>query len=456
MLAIKLLTLGLAGDEYQTVSISGRTARRPHRVLLIAEAANPEWVSVPLIGWSLSQALSKLVDVHLVTQVRNRESILRAGLLEGRDFTAIDNEAFASPLYRLSKGLRGGAGKGWTTATAFSALSYYSFESALWRRFGSELAERRFDLVHRITPLSPTSPSIVARRLARLNIPFILGPLNGGVPWPKGFTNRQHAEREWLSHVRWLYKLMPGYGSTRRHSAAVIVGSRFTASEMPREVSNKCVYIPENGVDLARFSLVRSRNASLPLQGAFVGRLVPYKGADILLEATAEFIRQGQLNLHILGDGPQRSGLEALADRLGIRDHVQFHGWVPHVSVQQLLCDCDFMALPSIREFGGGVVIEAMALGVTPIVANYAGPSEIVDETTGIRVDFSDQKSLTDGMRHVVGEAINTPQMLDRLGAAGRIKVREKLTWEAKAEQIVAVYDAVLNGSVDLTSLGYH
>ena len=423
------------------------------RVLLIAEAANPEWTSVPLIGWNLARALAEVADVHLVTQIRNRAAIIRAGLIEGDDFTVIDNEQFAAPLNRLSWMLRGGAGKGWTTTTAFASLAYYSFENELWRQFEARLMAREFDLVHRITPLSPTSPSIIAKRLARLKIPFIVGPLNGGVPWSKEFRARQYAEREWLAHVRWLYKLMPGYRSTRKYSSAILAGSKHTFDEMPGWAKHKCIYIPENGVDLDRFSHRYGRRASIPLQGAFVGRLVPYKGADILLEAAATCLRDGQLQLHLVGDGPHRQFLEKLVDRLGVRRAVTFHGWIPHNEVQKTLGACDFMALPSIREFGGGVVLESMALGVVPIVANYGGPAELVDSETGIRVPFGDKDSLIQGMRLAINSIIHDPKRLATLATAGQRKVAERFTWGAKAAQVKRVYEAVLSGTTDLTNI---
>jgi glycosyltransferase involved in cell wall biosynthesis len=431
-------------------------AHPPHRVLLIAEAANPEWTSVPLIGWKLYRALAKVADVHLVTQIRNRDSIGRMGLIEGRDFTAIDNERVGGFLWNLASKLRGGVGKGWTTITAFSSIAYYSFEREMWRQFSARIAAHEFDLVHRITPLTPTSQSIVAKRLIKHNVPFVIGPLNGGVPWPRGFTDRQHAEREWLSHVRWLYKLMPAYRATRRNSAAIIVGSKYTYEDMPRWAQEKCVYIPENGVDLGSLEVQRvsPRADSRAIRVAFVGRLVPYKGADILLAAAAEFLTRMQLELHIIGDGPQRATLEAMVGQFGVRKNVFFHGWIPHDDVREKLRSCDVMALPSIREFGGGVVVEAMALGVPPVVADYGGPSELVDDATGFRVPFTDRSSLVEGIRNVLASIIGAPKVLEKIGAAARQKVREKLTWDAKACQVLAVYDAVLGGRKNFDGLG--
>jgi len=416
------------------------------RVLVIAEAANPEWASVPLIGWELTCALREVADVHLVTHVRNREAIARRGWAEGRDFTSIDNEGFAVPLFRLASSLGAGDGKGWTTISAFAALAYYSFETEVWRRFGPSLRDGQFDLVHRVTPVSPTCQSILARRLKKDGIPFVLGPLNGGVPWPPGFRHRQYAEREWLSHLRSLYKLLPGYASTRMNSSAILVGSGFTRDDMPRATRDKCIYLPENGINPHLFNKPRAGPAKLPLRGAFVGRLVPYKGADLLIRAAEPFLKSGRMSLEIIGDGPQRNELAELISSLDLGAWIRLHGWVPHGQVQDILRTCDFLGFPSVREFGGGVVLEAMALGLAPIVAHYGGPAELVDDECGIRVQFDDEQSLVENFTKEFTRIAQTPSLLDKLGAVAINKVNEKYTWPRKAEQILNVYEALLAG----------
>ena len=72
------------------------------RVLLIAEAANSEWPSVPLVGWSHSRAIAKLTDSHVVTQSYNRKAFLQGGCVEGKDFTGIDTSLIEKPIYHLS------------------------------------------------------------------------------------------------------------------------------------------------------------------------------------------------------------------------------------------------------------------------------------------------------------------------------------------------------------------
>ena len=102
----------------------------------------------------------------------------------------------------------------------------------------------------------------------------------------------------------------------------------------------------------------------------FIGRLVPCKSVDLLLAAAAPLIREGKLAIDIVGDGPEAPLLRQIVQRERIESGVTLSGWVEHAQVQDRLVDADLLAFPSIRDFGGGVVLEAMAVGVVPMTSS--------------------------------------------------------------------------------------
>lgn len=423
---------------------SGTPAKRL-RVLAIAEAANPEWVSVPLVGWSIATALARRHDVHIVTQIRNRDAFLRAGLVEGRDFTAIDSEAVARPVYRMAEILRMGQGKGWTVVTALSsALAYPYFERKVWERFGADIRSGRFDIVHRITPLTPTANSSLAPKAKAAGVPFVMGPLNGGVPWPAGFDSERRREREWLSYVRGLYRLAPARSRMYRATAAVIAGSLHTLSELPSALRSRSFWLPENGIDPARFNRRSPQDLTGPLRGSFVGRLVPYKGPDMLIEAATPLLRDGRLHLDIVGDGPMRASLESMVAERGLSAAVTFHGWVEHARVQDILAASNLFTFPSIREFGGGAVLEAMAVGAVPVICDYAGPGELVDDSTGFKIPVGSRDMVISALRDTLSRIVADPSALPNLAANGLARIAADFTWDAKARQIEQVWQWVL------------
>lgn len=422
---------------------SGGDGSRP-RVLLLSAAANPELVSIHLEGWALARALAGVADIHLVTHVMNRDAIRRAGWVEGEDFSTIDAERVSRAAGKVASMLGGSSGKGWTAISAVSSLTYPYYEKLVWEAFRGRVEAGEFQVVHRHTPLSPTKPSWISGRVARLGIPMVFGPINGGLPWPRAFDRVRRQEREWLSYVRGLHKLQPGSRSTWRAASAILAGSINAWGQFEREHREKLVYVPENAVDPTRFGRRRARSATRPVRCVFVGRLVPYKGADMLLEAAAPLLRDGSLRVDVVGDGPQMPELRELAAREGIEGGVTFHGWVEHEKVADRLVESDLFTFPSIREFGGAVALEAMAVGLVPMVVAYGGPGELVTDETGYLIPLGDRASIVARLREALTGVVADPSRVDEKARAAVARVERLFTWEAKARQVEQVYRWVL------------
>ncbi len=431
------------------VSPLERQATRKPRVLIIAEAANPALTSAALVGWSCARAIAAETDAHIVTEWRNRDDFLRAGLIEGRDFTAINNRRLQHLSWSLTNKLSGKGNFSWSLYAMLSNLAYPFFEKKLWKEFGPRLNAGEFDVVHRILPLSPTTPSWIAPKLKKLGVPFVMGPLNGGVAWPKGFDELRRNERDAAGMLRSLYKLTPGLKASRECASAILTASRTTFKEMPASAQSRCVFIPENAVDLNKFPLTPRETACLspdqPLRLSFVGRLVALKGVDMLLEAAAPLLRTGAATLDIIGDGPERARLQSIIEKEGLSAAVRLEGWIDHAKLAPRLRESDLFVFPSIREFGGGAVLEAMALGVPPVVLNHGGPPELVPPGTGFVLPMTDRADIVKRLRDLLTTVSSDRPILAEAGRRAQQHVRTFYTWEAKAKQIVEVYEWLLN-----------
>lgn len=431
------------GGPSQPLAASPCSTAKRHRVLLIAESANPKLTSVALIGWSFSRALAKVADVHLVSELRNQGDIEAAGI-DGMAFTPINNRRWQGLAWNVAKVLRGGTSLGWSTYSALATLAYPAFERRVWRQFGDRIKRGEFDVVHRITPNAPVVPSLLATRCANAGVPFVLGPLNGGVPWPKQFAHLRRAEREWLSRFRDLYKLMPGFHATRRNAAAVMIGARCAWREMPARYHDKCIFLPENAINADLFPRRERPAFREPLRVAFVGRLVPLKGVDMLLEAAAPLARAGRLRLDIIGDGPELPKLRQLAINLRIATCVEFPGWVNNAQLAERLSQSHVFGFPSVREFGGGVVLEAMAQGLIPVVLDYGGPAELVPPGTGFVLPMGSRDEVVRRLEESFATLITSPEELLPMRHRAEEHVFKHFTWDAKARQVLDVYDWVL------------
>jgi glycosyltransferase involved in cell wall biosynthesis len=422
------------------------------RLLLIAEACNPTWTSVPLVGYNLSRALAERpeLDITLVSQVRNRSALKDDPIAAKVHLHYIDNEWLARPLYALARFLRGGTTLAWTVDTAMAWPSYMVFEREVFRRFRRRLELRTFDLVHRITPLTPTMGSPLA---GLTDVPMLLGPLNGGLPWPKEYPELRRREREWLVPLRDVYKHLPYYRTTYHHLAGVIAGSRHTATETPHFFRGRRFYMPENGVDPAQFALASGWPEP---SGRFcfitVGRLVPYKGVELTLEAMQRSTVLKRCTLRIVGDGPQRAHLESLTRQFGLQNNVEFLGWLDQKALSRELAQAQAFVFPSLRDFGGGVVLEALAHGLPAIVVDYGGPAELVNPDCGILLPMQGRSGLVAALQAAMEALAADPVRCRALSQSACQLVRQEFTWSAKARRMLQIYGDLLGRSFGFES----
>jgi glycosyltransferase involved in cell wall biosynthesis len=274
-------------------------------------------------------------------------------------------------------------------------------------------------------------------------IPFVIGPLNGGLPWPPGFTQLEN-QKEWIAGLRYLYPYLPFARSTYRHAAAIIAASSQTYSEFVK-YTDKLFFVPEPGISRALcLDDSRTPKPGAKLELVFVGGLVPRKACDLALRAAAPLLQSDLARFTVVGDGLERKRLEELVKSLGIEKSVVFCGWLNHPETLAHLRSADVMVFPSLRDNGAGVVFEALGCGAVPIVVDFGGPGDIVYPEVGYKVPLTNEDDMVAQMEKILAELAHDRDRLQRLRRQGMAYVREQLTWEAKAQATTRVLNWVL------------
>jgi glycosyltransferase involved in cell wall biosynthesis len=210
-----------------------------------------------------------------------------------------------------------------------------------------------------------------------------------------------------------------------------------------------------NGIDLSRFPRrdmilhVPGRAEDRPSKIRFlsVGRLVPFKGFDILIDACAELQKRGiDFACEIIGDGALREELEERASRQNLGERIHFAGEQSQNYVQATLRDCDVFVLASAPDDRGAsdvfptVIAEAMATGKPVVSTTVAGIPELVaNGETGLLVPPRDARALADAMEQLARDE----NLRLNFGDAGRLRIEQKFTIEKTIEPLLERFDVV-------------
>ena len=256
------------------------------------------------------------------------------------------------------------------------------------------------------------------------------------------------------SVVESIYRRSLG-ADTLRNANQVIVTTR-TYAATSRAIWRYNPSVIPNAVDHRRFrpdvdgSAVRSKlriPPEVPIV-LLVGRIVPHKGVEHLVEA-ARYVPDARFL--VAGGGSSLDAMKRLALSMGVEDRVRFLGRISDDRLPEVYAACDVFVLPSVSrlEAFGIVALEAMSTGKPVIVADIPGVREIIEDgRDGLLADPVNPRDLAEKIRRLLSD----PEARQKMGARGREKVLESFSIERVTDRIEAVYRAILDGSEATTA----
>jgi glycosyltransferase involved in cell wall biosynthesis len=333
-------------------------------------------------------------------------------------------------------------------------LAYYY----IWQVSLSVVARRLhkrvgFDLAHHVTFVNDWLPS----GLCVLPVPFIWGPIGGSThSLPRSieldlptYARRHEFIRSFLQ--RFLSRVDPFLALTRHRAQLILVYTHealagLKDSERSRARAVVHIGISEDEPPHRAFRQSDEHAGSRRVRILTGGRLVHWKGFDLVIEGFGRFVRSGDVDgrLTVTGAGPYESRLRDLAKREGVAEMVDFVGRLPNrEDVFAAMGGCDLFALPTLRDGPPVSLLEAMAYGLPVLCLDLGATAELVPEQAGFKILPRSRSHVVDEIGRAFAWVAAHPAEAAEMGRAARRYVLEHHHWRRIRETIADAYTAV-------------
>lgn len=326
------------------------------------------------------------------------------------------------------------------------------------------IRSRGFDAVHRVTP-----SGLKGSLLSLASVPFILGPLLLSDPYPPSFQPifrpplpRQLSLRAALLRIqngfaRRVFQKYSTLNDLVERAAAIIVGSPTTFKHLPPRVHSRCRPLAYAGVEHQTFHPPQSERSNRVAQVIYVGRLVPYKGAELLLRSAARAMQSCQFELKIVGGGnpSYRKYCASLADSLALTGNVEFIDNQPRASLAELYRAADIFCMPSVETYGLAI-LEAMSSGCAVLVSDINGPGDIVQPGTGVKVPLESPEQFISDYAERLVQLVGDAALRAKLGETARQHVVQTHDWKHIQSRLLEIYEETFAGRMSIVSVSQH
>lgn len=401
------------------------------RVLIVAPAL--DGTDIGEVEWAFrwTEALSRRARVTVLATARRGRPPLAEQLPQARVVTWPEPAFLAERFERFN-------------AMAKPALPLFARQVRRWLRAARAQGER-FDIAHQILPQAMRHAS----PLAGLGLPYVIGPIGGGLETPPAFRAEVAESASLAARLRAVDRFRQRHDPWLRASYAgadLILGVAPYVAERLAEVGLGHVPVQlmfERGHGGVQPEIARQAEPGV-LRLLHVGRVVRTKGLRDAIRAMAHLPDLPRVTLVSAGGGEDLAPAQAEAAALGLGDRVSFLGRIPRAAVEAEYARADVFCFPSFREPMGGVLFEAMAHGLPVITAARGGPQAIVDDASGLRIPVTTPETYARDIATAIRRLALDPALRLKLGQGARARLLSFGSWEDRADEVLAAYRSVL------------
>jgi glycosyltransferase involved in cell wall biosynthesis len=396
------------------------------RILMSAFACGPAQGSEADVGWHWAvEAAKRGHDVTVITQTLFKDQIERE-IASGSLPKNLHFDIFMPS--RLEKIWNAGLNARWHFLNEFCHIVHLAWQFAALRHIRRNYRIDDFDLVHHVTYAMIRHPTL----LGALGLPLVLGPLGGG-------GRIQMRLRKSFGWLAWCTELLrdahtlalradPITNSACRQAQVLFVRDEDTKRRLPRSSRDKAIVHIGVGVEAPQDLPPNVRAPGEPLRLIFAGRLLYLKGLQLGIAALAHTRSKGvDATLTVVGDGPARRGLEALANRLGVASYLTFRAKIPQNELFSLYRRHDALLLPSLRDSASLTVLEALCLGLPVICLALGGPANMVNHTCGrvVEVEGLDEAACAARLAEAITELATVEETRVSLSRGAIVRAKD-------------------------------
>ena len=417
------------------------------KVLINAYACSPEMGSEPGMAWNWCVHLAKHCELYIITEGEFRERIEKVvpTLPQGSNMHFYYNPV--SDEVRMMC---------WNQGNWLFYKYYRDWQWGTYQMAKKICSKEKIDILHQLNMIGFREPGYLWKLSKETGIKFVWGPVDAKDKFPLAYAQGAGLRSIaflWLKNAItcWQLKHSNRVRKAANVASVVISASSNSVKSFKQYMNIDSILLNETGCSSAEVT-IHKRMDKKTYDILWVGKMDFRKQLRLALEAVT-MANSNDIRLHIVGGG-EAAPYKLQAKSLGIMDICVWHGVVSHDKVQKLMQMADVLLFTSVAEGTPHVVLEAIANHLPVLCFDTCGQGDAVNQKVGIKIKLSSPESSVKDFATQL-DYLNHREVLKKMSENCRQRQIE-LSWEKKAEEMVSLYNKIVQGNYSAISLPDH